>query len=212
MFYLIRGVLKGGLNGFGTSYFLFLSSGLFPFYLFLRISIRGRRGGSKSNRSARVTWFDEFVAGAAVLMVLWSVITGILFVGMWVYGIEQARPASMADCLSALFFLAALGAGLSLIYSSIGRFFPVFLTIISLSSRGLLFLSGVIHLPAMLTPGVRSWLAWNPVLHGVEWFRVGVYGHYPALLLDRFYLMQCTIIVLFIGFVMERATLQYGGK
>jgi capsular polysaccharide transport system permease protein len=105
--------------------------------------------------------------------------------------------------------LTLLGAGLGLINLVIARFAPAWPMIIRIAMRGMLLLSGVIHIPDFFSPGVRAWLAWNPILHGIDWFRLGIYGRYPILLLDQFYLMKCAVILLFIGLVADRATLRY---
>lgn len=38
-------------------------------------------------------------------------------------------------------------------------------------------LSGAFHLMAWLTPGARAWLAWSPLVHGMEMMRFGMFGH-----------------------------------
>jgi capsular polysaccharide transport system permease protein len=212
-FYWIHGMIKGVVQPYGESLFLFLVSGLLPFYLFMRTSIRGRVGRVDSGRRLpRITSLDIFMAGAAAQTAIWIPVIGATFVGMWLYGIEQARPVSISDCVSALFFLALLGTGLGLINLVIGRFLPSWPIIIGLATRGMIFLSGVIHIPDFFYPSVRAWLAWNPILHGVDWFRLGVYGRYPILLLDQFYLVKCAVILVFIGLVADRATLRHGAR
>lgn len=48
-------------------------------------------------------------------------------------------------------------------------------------------------------------------MHGVEWFRLGLYRQYPTFLLARFYLAYFPLIVLFIGIVFERAVIRSEG-
>lgn len=212
-FYLIRGLFRGMVQEYGESLFLFLASGLLPFYLFMRASIQVRRGQLKpGQRLPRIHSLDLFMAATAAHASVFVAVIGATFFGMWIYGIEQARPVSVVDCAGALFFLLILGAGLGLVHSVIARFFQAWPVIIGYATRGMIFLSGVIHIAAFYRPGVREWIAWNPILHGVDWFRLGVYGSYPVLLLDPFYLVKSAIIVLFIGIVADRATLRYGGK
>jgi capsular polysaccharide transport system permease protein len=210
-FYWIHTVLRGVIQQYGDSLFLFLASGLLPFYFFMRTSITTRRGQQNVGRSLpRVSSLDIFMASVAAQTMIWIPVIGTVFAGIWLYGIEQARPASIADCATALFFLGMLGAGFGLINSVIGRLMPVWPLIMALATRGALLVSGVIHIPDFYAPSIRAWLAWNPILHGVDWFRLGLYGRYPVLLLDQAYLVKSAIVLLFIGIVADRATLRFG--
>jgi len=213
LFYLIRGVARGMVSQYGDSLFLFLASGILPFYLFLRTSTLTRRSQLQPGRRLpRINSMDLFIAITATNALIWLVVIGFLFVGMWMYGIKQAIPVSIGDCGIALFLLVIAGGGLALIHSAIARYFPAWLAIIRYSTRGLLFFSGVIHIADFYPPYLRTWLVWNPILHGVDWFRLGVYGRYPTLVLDEFYLVKTAVILLFIGIVADRATLRHGGR
>jgi capsular polysaccharide transport system permease protein len=152
------------------------------------------------------------MAAVATQALIWIPVIAIVFLGMVMYGIQEARPASIATCAYALFLMLTLGAGFGLVNLSIGRFIAAWPVIIALATRGMLFLSGVIHIPDFLYPSVREWLAWNPLLHGVTLFRLGVYGEYPTLLFDEGYLLKCTIAFMFVGLVVDRATLRYESR
>jgi capsular polysaccharide transport system permease protein len=213
MFYWVRVVIRGLLVPYGESVLLFLASGLLPFYVFLRGSIQVRSTQLNPRRKLpRVSSMDLFIASSAVNALIWIVVIGTVLFCMWLYGIKQAKPASIADCAIALSLLVLAAAGLGLINTAIGRFLPIWLLIFSYSTRGLLFVSGVLHMPDFYMPTIRWWFAWNPILHGVEWFRLGLYGRYPSLLLDQFYLVKCAVILLFIGIVVDRVTLRYAGR
>jgi capsular polysaccharide transport system permease protein len=160
----------------------------------------------------RIVSFDLFLASSAVNALISLVVMGAVFLSLWLYGISQAKPVSIADCGYALAMLMLLAVGVGLINTAIARFVPFWLTLFGYATRGLLFVSGVIHMPEMLTVGIRHWISWNPIMHGIEWFRVGLYGRYPALLLDQSYLVKCVVIVLFIGMIADRATLRYAGR
>jgi capsular polysaccharide transport system permease protein len=213
MFYMIRGLIRGTVQDYGTSLFLFLASGLLPYYLFLRTSIVTRRGrAGPGRRLPRINSLDTFMAAVATQALIWIPVIAIVFLGMVMYGIQEARPASIATCAYALFLMLTLGAGFGLVNLSIGRFLSAWPVIIALATRGMLFLSGVIHIPDFLYPSVREWLAWNPLLQGVTLFRLGVYGEYPTLLFDEGYLLKCTIAFMFVGLVVDRATLRYESR
>jgi capsular polysaccharide transport system permease protein len=209
IFYLIRGVIRIFIVQYGESLFLFLASGLFPFYLFMRTALFVRQSQLKRGpRLPRITSLDVFMATTAMNTLIWLLAIVAVFIGMWAYGIERARPASISDCAIALFLLVMVGAGFGLINSTIARYFPAWTILVGFTMRGMIFFSGVIHIADLYRAGLREWLAWNPVLHGVTWFRVGVYGTYPDLVLDRTFLVKCAIVFVFIGIVADRATLR----
>jgi capsular polysaccharide transport system permease protein len=112
-----------------------------------------------------------------------------------------------------LLFLLLLGVGVGLINSSIIRFFPFWMMIFRILTGGLLFFSGVIKVPDMYDLWLRNILVWNPILHGVSWFHVGIYGDlFPHVVLDRGYLVACSMIALSVGLMADRATLRYAGR
>ncbi len=101
--------------------------------------------------------------------------------------------------------LIVRGIGVGLINQAISRFFPVWGRIYRILTHGSIFFSGVFVMPVLLSPFVRNIVVWNPLMHGIEWFRLGLYGQYPTFLLDRSYLAYFAPIVLLIGIVFERA-------
>jgi capsular polysaccharide transport system permease protein len=155
---------------------------------------------------------DFFVADVCANTLIWLLAILIVFTGMLLYGIRQAWPVQIEDCAIALFLLVVMGSGFGLLNGSIARYFPFWLTLISYSTRGLVFFSGVFHLVDFYSIGLRNWLIWNPILHGVDWFRLGVYGRFPTMVLDQDYLIKCALIFLVIGMVADRATLRAGAR
>ena len=210
--YLIRGTFRGALGEYGTSTLLFFVTGLFPYFLFVRTSSLSRVAVNPRQALPRIQSMDVFLAQVTANALIWLLVMGCLHVGMWMYGIEQARPESLSTCAIALSLLLLLGVGIGLVNSAISRFFPFWRTIYSIVTRGLLFFSGVLHIPDLYPLPMRDWLTWNPILHGVTWFRVGVYGRYPSYTLDEAYLVTCTIFLLFLGFIADRASLRHGGR
>ncbi len=48
-------------------------------------------------------------------------------------------------------------------------------------------------------------LAWNPLVHSIEWVRLGFYADYPAHYLSRTYVLMCAAVSLVLGLIGERA-------
>jgi capsular polysaccharide transport system permease protein len=214
MLYLIRGVIRGGTgNSYGDSYLLFLASGVMPYYIFVRTSVLVRSGMINPTQSLpRIRSLDRFTAHVAANALLYIFGMVVLFYGMWLYGIRQAMPTSIADCEMALVMFLILGLGFGLVNSAIARFFPLWLVVVQLLTRGIMFVSGVLRVSDFYSPSWRAFAVWNPVMHAVDWFRTGVYHDYPHMLMDRAYLIKFAIVLFFVGFVAERASLRYSGR
>jgi capsular polysaccharide transport system permease protein len=214
LLYFNREFLRGrGNASYGTSYLLFLTTGILPLYFYLRTSTLTRASQMRPNRRLpRINSMDVFMASTATNATIWIVMISAMLFVMWSWGIREAAPVSLIRCATALSLLFLLGIGVALIVSSIARFVPIFLLIFSYSSRGLIFLSGTFRIPDLYPLRLRSFLVWNPILHGVTWFRLGIYGNYPDTFFNPDYLVKCAIIALFIGLVADRATMRYAGQ
>lgn len=206
----MRGMFRGRLPEYGDSIALFYSSGIFPFYIFVRLSNRARGVQYEAvRRLPRVSSTDYVIASAATETTLILSTMAVWFFGMWLYGIEGAWPASIVECLVPLFLLVVLGIGVGLVNSAISRQFVFWSYIYARVSRGLLFLSGAFYVVDLLPYSLRSVLVWNPLVHGIDWFRLGLYGRYPVHTLDREYLIGWAAGALFLGVVLHRATLRW---
>jgi capsular polysaccharide transport system permease protein len=135
----------------------------------------------------------------------------LIFLGMWFYGIDDARPHSIVTCAVPVGLFIVLGFGIGMINNVICRFFPMWAMLYQILTRGLVFLSGVILIVDLSPLWLRKWIIANPLSHGIEWFRLGVYGNYPHNSLDRAYLVEWAIVALFLGFVLDRATMRKDG-
>lgn len=211
--YVVRGVLKQNMPNYGTSLFLFYASGFLPFYLFTQVSSRMQIASVSPNRLLPgISAFDAYIANAFLTALLNITTTIMVFLGMWLYGIDEARPASIMTCVIALGLFLILGVGVGMINNVIGIYLPFWRTVYAVLTRGLVFLSGVIVIIDFLPIWVRNIAVINPLSHGVEWFRLGVYGRYPHNSLDRTYLIEWTIVALFLGFVIHRATVRHAAN
>lgn len=209
LLYFIRAVVREGMPRYGTSLLLFLCSGLLPFYMFIRISSQTRMVNVRPlHRLPGLSALDVYVASVVANALIWIVMTVVIFVGMWAYGIRQAKPASIVDCAIPVLLLIILGTGIGMINNVIVRYFALWGTIYAILTRGILFASGVLVIVDLLPLSFRKWCIINPLSHAIEWFRVGVYGTYPHNSLDSHYLLKWTLIALFLGFIIDRAAIR----
>jgi capsular polysaccharide transport system permease protein len=71
-------------------------------------------------------------------------------------------------------------------------------------TRVLYFTSGIFYVPGMMPDWARDILAWNPLLHAIDWFRAGFFASYQPHWLDRSYLVILAILALLCGLGLER--------
>lgn len=69
----------------------------------------------------------------------------------------------------------------------------------------LLHNTGIFYVPGMMPVWARDILAWNPLLHAIDWFRAAFFSAYQPHWLDRSYLTICAILMLVAGLGVERA-------
>lgn len=206
---LLRVYFRGRLPDYGTSTAVFYSSGVLPFYVFLRISMRTR--GTRYDAAQRlpgVSSTDLAIASSLAEAALIFSIMVMWFTGMYFYGLDDALPVSPIDCLVPLLLLATLGMGIGLINSAIARRFALWNFVYARLTYGLMFMSGAFYVVDLLPLFIRNVIVWNPLVHGIEWFRLGLYGRYPVHTLDSDYLLGTTGVVLLVGVIAHRATLR----
>lgn len=207
---LVRGYFRGMSPHFGTSVTLFISSGILPYYVFVRLSVRSRVVRyDASQRLPLVTSTESFLAsivGEAALIL--TALVG-WFTILWMFDVKGAVPDKPEECLIALLLFAMLGIGMGLVNAAIIRRFPLWRMIYVYPSRGLVVLSGAYYIVDLLPLRLRNLIVWNPLAHAIEWYRTGQYGdQYPAITLDRQYCVTFAIVLLLIGFASHRVTLR----
>ena len=132
----------------------------------------------------------------------------ICFVALFLYGLPEAMPWSVVDCVIPLFFLACLGIGVGLTSSAISYYIPLWSWIWSRISRMLIFTSGVFYIADKMQYRIREIIVWNPILHAIDWFRIGLYGNYPDFILDKHYLISWSVGSLLVGIVAHSGSLR----
>ena len=201
--------LRDTLPRFGLSAAVFYASGLLPYFLFQRLSARGRATKYEiGGQLPRITTTDQVIATLLLEICMYMTAFMLWFYGMWLYGLEEAKPWSVVDCLIPLCLLACLGIGAGLTSSAIAYFFPPWSYIWARVNRLLMFASGVLFIVDLMEYRIREFVVWNPLAHAIEWFRLGLYGSYPHSTLDKEYLIYWALGTLLTGIVCHAATLR----
>ena len=194
---------------FGTSLFLFLGTGMIPYFTFVHISSRAM-GALRSTSLARnlplVKPLDLMMARALLEILQLAIVLIALFSFIYlVIGVPEAFPIQPLKVISAFGAAALMAVGVGIVNGVIGSFFRLWAIVYGVFARSLLFLSAVFYVPDYMPKQIRDYLVWNPLLHAVEWFRTGFYLTYPSVILDKGYVLSWGVGSLFLGLILERA-------
>ncbi len=192
---------------FGTSLLLFLGTGILPFFLFTHVSGRTTgaiRASGLVRALAPIQPLDIMLARALLETATLLIVAILLFTFIYATGVKDAIPSRPILAIQGFAATALLAIGVGLINGVIGAFFRLWAIIYGVLSRSLIFMSGVFFVPDFMPPPIRYFLSWNPLLHGLEWFRSGFYLTYPTLTLDKSYLLGFGLVSLLIGLALER--------
>jgi|SRR5664279_612472 len=191
---------------FGDNMVLFLATGVVPFMTFNYMS-RFIMYSAAFNRPLlafpSVKVMDILIA-RAILEFLSSCCTIILVLAvLWLAGIDFVPR----DTLQAFFGMGAcllLGFGYGIINGVIAMAARSWITGYQLVIIILYLTSGVMFVPDAVPSQLRYFLAFNPILQGIEWVRSAYYDGYGAEILDKNYVIACGAIAVFSGLLIER--------
>jgi capsular polysaccharide transport system permease protein len=192
---------------YGDSILLFIGTGTVPFmafsYLgrFMMISVLMTR---PLLAFPEVKILDVLLASALLETLAACCVTIIMVVLAWFVGVDFMPK----DVLQAAFAFGAallLGLGFGLVNGVIALAAPFWALVVALTIIVLWLTSGVAIVPDALPEAARNVLAYNPVLHVVEWMRSAYYEGYGDLILDRGYPIAVGIGAVFLGLLLERA-------
>lgn len=214
LMYAIRGMLRTRAPNYGESLFLFYATGFLPFYLFLRLSTRirlARMGQTKTLPG--LSSLDEYFANILVNVTIYITMMVVVFLGMWWIGdIDEVGFIDISVCAVPILLLIGLAMGIGMLNAAISRYIPLWGIFYALATRGLVFLSGVMQIVDLQPLNLRQYSILNPLSHAIEWFRLGIWERYPHNSLDESYLITWVVVCLFLGIVVDRASLRTQAK
>ena len=176
--------LIGRVPGYGDSFALFLLTGIVMLTLFTNGSqlVKGAVVSLASpGRLAAQGMFHEAIARIFFKLIVAAIYTPILMIGVGILERVEVMPQNLLQFFGAFFWVGLMAFGVGLLRGYATLFAAPVERIYAILSRGLIFVSGVFFAPSFMPPQLRDWLAWNPLLHGVELMRLGVYAEYPTI-------------------------------
>ncbi len=181
----------GRTPAYGTSMALFLLTGIVMLNFFQVGSGMVMQAMIQSNnklRLAPIGLYHDAIASSAFKLITALGYTSILLIGVWYVQSINVVPKHPLIAVQAFLWctLACLGWGMLRAYAA--KFLPLVERIYVTISRGMIFISGVFFVPSFMPPQIREWLWYNPVLHIIELFRLGMYDQYPSIMFSQTYL------------------------
>jgi capsular polysaccharide transport system permease protein len=198
--------LMGRNSPVGGNVVLFFMTGLMPFFLWNKVS-RRLLTSFTSDRPLLlmpiVTRLDILISRAMLEGTAWIVVSTILFTALVSY--DMASPPHDLEALCAATAITFIfGFGVGTINATVTALLRSWHTIFLIITRPLYLASGVFYLVDQLPNAARNVLAWNPLVHCVEWFRSAFYPSYTTMTLDKDYLLKWAIATFVIGLALER--------
>jgi capsular polysaccharide transport system permease protein len=191
----------------GDNLFLFYITGLLPFLMFSHVSHDVMNSAEANNvlLMLPIVKRTDVMLAQAVRQFATELCVGIVIFSIAGLMGEHAVPADPLTAGGGILLLWLLAVGVGAINLVISGLFPSYETFYAALVRMLYFSSGIYYSPIAMPDWVRSWLVWNPVLQGVEFFRSGFYHQYEPHWLDVPYLLTWVLATTGIGFALERA-------
>ena len=175
----------GRTPAYGTSMALFLLTGIVMLNFFQvgsTMVMQAMLGASNKLRLAPVGIYHDPIASTIFKLITALGYTCILLVGIWYVQGTDVVPRHPLIAIEAFLWcaLACLGMGLLRAYAT--KFLPLLDRVYATISRGMIFISGVFYVPSFMPPQIREFLYFNPVLHLIEMYRLGMYDQYPTIM------------------------------
>lgn len=149
---------------------VFLVTGLIPFFIFRSLSLR-LADAVKANKGLfgyrQVKPVDTLIARGIVEVGLYSAVY-LAALGLLGWLGFQWLPRAPLELLVVSGVLIVLGSGLGLLFAVVSHNRPLVRSAIGMAFFPLYLLSGVIFAVHALSPTLRDWLLWNPVLHLID--------------------------------------------
>lgn len=191
----------------GDSLVLFYATGFLPLYLFIYISRRMARNIDRPrNRFPVEQRLDHIMVHIVLRVIDYSILGVLAFTGIYVFITNLGLPHDLVPVAQACLAIVMLGFGWGIVVILISQLHWTVRMVVPWLSRALIIFSGIFYIPDFLSPSVREYLSYNPMLHAINLFRHGFYYRYPSLLLDTNYLAYCAIAAVLLGLVLERIT------
>lgn len=196
----------GRVTPYGESSVLWFSISMLPFMTCTYVARFVLFGllATKPLMAFPVIKVTDIVFSRIIIEILNSVVlVALLFIWLWILDVNFF-PHSIVQAVLAMSVAILLGLGMGIANGLIGLVFPMWVTGFMLVTIILWITSGVMFLPSAMPAEIRDWLYWQPVVHLVEWMREAYYPGYQSLILDKYFILGYSLVMIVLGLAIER--------
>ena len=199
-------LLMRGAPPIGAHFFVFYYTGLIPFHVFVHTSTSMMYGVTSNGALLQlppVKPFDVILARGLLEFATDLAVAILLLAGFAAIGIPTL-PDNLESAAVALIVTALLGCGVGFVNAVLQTLFRSWDKLWNNLTRLLYFFSGIFYVPGMMPDWARDILAWNPLLHAIDWFRAAFFATYQPHWLDRRYLAIAAVLAVLAGLSLQR--------
>ncbi|WP_068089336.1 ABC transporter permease [Polycladidibacter stylochi] len=198
--------LAGRHAPYGASLTLFFGTGMFTLQLYNELS--GKLMNVLNANKALLTYplikdLDTIIARALLIIITYILIVFIFYYSLYLVGLADA-PAHPEHVILAFFATAFFGTSVGIVNAVILSVWETWSQIEKVITKPLMFVSGVFYVPSHLPPQAVNILKWNPILQLVEWTRTGFYDNYNSLIMNIYYPIFVSMLLMLLGLAGER--------
>lgn len=183
------------------------NAGLIPYLVFVHASTSMMHAVTSNGALLQlppVKPFDAILARGLLEFATDIVVAVLILTGFAALGIP-AMPDDLGVAATALIVTAVLGCGLGFVNAVLQTVLRSWDRVWNNVTRLLYFFSGIFYVPGMMPDWARDILAWNPLLHAIDWFRAGFFTSYEPHWLDRRFLVVSAVLAVLAGLTLERS-------
>jgi capsular polysaccharide transport system permease protein len=151
-----------------------------------------------------VTPFDVMMSRTLLEIATQVIVFTFVLLILGIQDLWDMQIDSFMDVILVVLVGTALGAGLGLINAVLAFKFPSYANIFGMIMRPLYFLSGIFFVVGYMSTEIQDIMYYNPIAHLIEWFRSAIYVGYNSDFLDKQYLLNFTLSVVFFGLLLLR--------
>jgi capsular polysaccharide transport system permease protein len=186
---------------------LLVLTGLFPYNLFSNLATQ-LMNAIEANKVLlsypHVTPFDVMMSRTLLEIATQVIVFTFVLLILGIQDLWDMQIDSFMDVILVVLVGTALGAGLGLINAVLAFKFPSYANIFGMIMRPLYFLSGIFFVVGYMSTEIQDIMYYNPIAHLIEWFRSAIYVGYNSDFLDKQYLLNFTLSVVFFGLLLLR--------
>lgn len=150
-----------------------------------------------------VTLFDLIFARLILEVISATAVVVVASCVLFAIGVDIV-PKDPASAIQALLSILMLSTGVGMFNALLAKRIPGWPIVFILITIVMYMASGVVLVPDGLPEKYLYMLSWNPMLHGVSWFRSTFYEGYGSLHLSKQYLVVFALCAFASGLVAER--------